>query len=292
MSFEQLAVLLVSVQGIAVNVDPVLTSWLLFHPQRTSSSRQTQQSIPGTVRSWYHSQACMPGTLVLCLPQISVLSAGHRRMEPLQDVPFTVPRPVLEEGDAFPWTVCVSQLSVYSLLGQQWSLSVFEPVGCTSTLALTAPKLQPDSRDAFIMCLHVDLQPVHLKCSNPQVQLVFGLWCRWSQIFSVFDRMQSRGAQRASAGFPDSSAPPAGPSSPVHSSVGTIPLDTSNYSPSADLGSPTEGYSAHTEDPAAGETMTLEQKTCSVSSTSGKLSIWMQWMLPKLTLQLFNGNRK
>ncbi|XP_058602808.1 intermembrane lipid transfer protein VPS13B isoform X2 [Onychostoma macrolepis] len=391
------AVLLVSVQGIAVNVDPVLTSWLLFQPQRTSGSRQTQQvsmvmkkrredeasvgstpltkqpsnqasdytsspvktktvtesrplsvpvkvfpsseeshvspeehmknlithtwdsvkrltlqvdlqsccvfmpseslpspsrlvcgDIPGTVRSWYHSQACLPGTLVLCLPQISVLSAGHRRMEPLQDVPFTVPRPVLEEGDAFPWTVCVSRLSVYSLLGPQRSLSVLDPVGCTSTLALTAPKLQPESKDAFIMCLHVDLQPVHLKCSNPQVQLVFGLWCRWSQIFSVFDRMQSRGAQRASAGFPDSSAPPAGPSSPVHSSVGTIPPDTSTCSPSADLGSPTEGDSAHTEDPAAGETMTLEQKTCSISGASGKLSVWMQWMLPKLTLQLFS----
>uniref|UniRef100_A0A9J8BQX9 Vacuolar protein sorting 13 homolog B n=1 Tax=Cyprinus carpio carpio TaxID=630221 RepID=A0A9J8BQX9_CYPCA len=391
------AVLLVSVQGIAVNVDPVLSSWLLFQPQRTSGNRQTQQvsmvmkkrredeasvgstpltkqpsnqasdytsspvktktvtesrplsvpvkvfpsseechlspeehmknlithtwnavkhltlqvdlqsccvfmpsdslpspstlvcgDIPGTVRSWYHSQACMPGTLVLCLPQISVLSAGHRRMEPLQDVPFTVPRPVLEEGDAFPWTVCVSRLSVYSLLGQQRSLSVLEPVGCTSTLALTAPKLQPDSKDTFIMCLHVDLQPVQLKCSNPQVQLVYGLWCRWSQIFSVFDRMQSRGAQRASAGFPESSAPPAGPSSPVHSSVGTIPPDTSTYSPSADLGSPTEGDSAHTEEPAAGETMTLEQKTCSISSASGKLSVWMQWMLPKLTLQLFS----
>ncbi len=37
------AVLLVSVQGIAVNVDPVLSSWLLFQPQRTSGSRQTQQ---------------------------------------------------------------------------------------------------------------------------------------------------------------------------------------------------------------------------------------------------------
>ncbi|XP_067217864.1 intermembrane lipid transfer protein VPS13B-like isoform X4 [Chanodichthys erythropterus] len=391
------AVLLVSVQGVAVNVDPVLSSWLLFHPQRASGNRQTQQvsivmkkrredeasvgstpltkqpsnqasdytsspvktktvtesrplsvpvkvfpsseechvspeehmknlithtwnavkhltlqvevqsccvfvpsdslpspstlvsgDIPGTVRSWYHSQACMPGTLVLCLPQISVLSAGHRRMEPLQDVPFTVPRPVLEEGDAFPWTVCVSQLSVYSLLGQQRSLSVLEPLGCTSTLALTAPKLQPESKDAFIMCLHVDLQPVHLKCSNPQVQLVFGLWCRWSQIFSAFDRMQSRGTQRPSAGFPDSSAPPAGPSSPVHSSAGTVPPDTSTYSPSADLGSPTEGDSAHTEEPAACETMTLEQKTCSISGASGKLSVWMQWMLPKLTLQLFS----
>ncbi|XP_051575064.1 intermembrane lipid transfer protein VPS13B-like isoform X3 [Myxocyprinus asiaticus] len=391
------AVLLVSVQGMAVNVDPVLFSWLLFHPQRTTSSnRQTQQvsmvmkkrredeasvgstpltkptsnpsdytsspvktktitesrplsapvkvfpsseeshlsqeermknlithtwnavkrltlqvelqsccvfvpldslpspstllcgDIPGTVRSWYHSQACMPGTLVLCLPQISVLSAGHRHMEPLQDIPFTVPRPVLEEGDAFPWTVCVSQLSVYSLLGQQRSLSVLDPVGCTSTLALTAPKLQPDTKQAFIMCLHVDLQPVHLKCSNPQVQLLYGLWSRWSQILSVFERMQSRGSHRQSSGFADSTAPPAGPSSPVQSSVGTVPPDTSTYSPSADLGSPTEGDSVHTEEPVVCESMTLEQKTCSFSGASGKFSVWMQWMLPKLTVKLFS----
>ncbi|KAI7806135.1 putative vacuolar protein sorting-associated protein 13B-like [Triplophysa rosa] len=394
------AVLLVSVQGIAVNVDPVLFSWLLFHPQRSSGTRTPQKvsvvmkkrredeasvgstpitkqpsnpasdytsspvktkthtesrplsvpvkifpsseekhlssdermknlithtwnavrrltlqvelqsccvfvpsdslpspstlvcgDIPGTVRSWYHSQTqCMPGTLVLCLPQVSVMSAGHRRMEPLQDIPFTVPRPVLDEGDAFPWTVCVNQLSVYSLLGHQRSLSLLEPMGCTSTLALTGPKLQPDTKHAFIICLHVDLQPVHLKCSNPQVQLLYGLWCRWSQIVSVVDQMHNRGTQKQSSGFPDPTAPPAGPSSPVHSSAGTIPPDTSTYSPSADLGSPTEGESVHTEDAVQCESMTLEQKTCSISSSSGKLSVWMQWMLPKLTLKLFSSD--
>lgn len=47
-----------------------------------------------------------------------------------------------------------------------------------------------------------------------QVQLVYGLWCRWSQIFSVFDQMQSRRAQRASAGFPESSRPPLDPRHP------------------------------------------------------------------------------
>lgn len=54
--------------------------------------------IPGTVRSWYHNQASMPGTLVVCLPQITVLSAGHKYMEPLQELPFVVSRPILEEG--------------------------------------------------------------------------------------------------------------------------------------------------------------------------------------------------
>lgn len=78
-------------------------------------------------------------------------------------------------GDAFPWTVTVGQFSVYTLLGHQHSLSLLEPVGCTSTLAVTSHKLQPastslDSRHAFIICLHVDLQSLYLKISNPQVQ--------------------------------------------------------------------------------------------------------------------------
>lgn len=40
----------------------------------------------------------MPGTLVLCLPQIKIVSAGHKYMEPLQEIPFVIPRPILEEG--------------------------------------------------------------------------------------------------------------------------------------------------------------------------------------------------
>ena len=43
----------------------------------------------------------MPGTLVVCLPQISVLSAGHKYMEPLQELPFVVSKPILEEGMFF-----------------------------------------------------------------------------------------------------------------------------------------------------------------------------------------------
>uniref|UniRef100_A0A8B9JSN2 Vacuolar protein sorting 13 homolog B n=1 Tax=Astyanax mexicanus TaxID=7994 RepID=A0A8B9JSN2_ASTMX len=380
------AVMLVSVQGIAVNVDPVLSTWLLHQPQRPSSGRKTQQvrpstsisyknvsdlvcfrlflstesrplsipikvmqstaessvsadermkeliacawdavkrltlqvelqpccvfvpndtlpcpstivcgDIPGTVRSWYHSQVSMPGTLVVCLPQVNILSAGHKHMEPLQEIPFTIPRPVLEEGDAFPWTVTVGQFSVYTLLGQQRSLSLLEPIGCTSTLAVTSHKLQPgptsgntapDSRHAFIICLHVDLQTLHLKLSNPQVQLLYELCLSWS---SIWERLQRRRVLRQTSGFPDPPPPPAGPPSPVHSSAGTMPPDTSTLSPSADLGSPTENDSVPAgEDPAFSETVTLEQKTSSIGGASGKVSLWMQWMLPKLIVKLFS----
>ncbi|XP_068616522.1 intermembrane lipid transfer protein VPS13B-like [Brachionichthys hirsutus] len=242
--------------------------------------------IPSTVRSWYHNQTSMPGTLVVCLPQISVLSAGHKYMEPLQELPFLVPKPVLEEGDAFPWTVSLSQFSVYTLLGQHRSLSLLEPMGCTSTLAVTSHKLQScsEGRSSFVVCLHVDLQPIYVKCSNPQVQLLYELLLRWS---STWARLQRRGASRQVSSLPE---PPAGaaPSSPVRSSAGTVLPDTSTCSPSADFGSPTEGDSVPAgDDGPFADTVTLEQKTSSIGGTSGKVSLWMQWMLPKVTIKLF-----
>lgn len=78
-----------------------LQSCCVFLPNDSLPSPSTIicGDIPGTVRSWYHNQASMPTTLVVCLPQISVLSAGHKYMEPLQELPFVVSRPILEEGD-------------------------------------------------------------------------------------------------------------------------------------------------------------------------------------------------
>ncbi|KAJ3597642.1 hypothetical protein NHX12_001159, partial [Muraenolepis orangiensis] len=210
--------------------------------------------IPGTVRSWYHNRATMPGTLVVCLPQISVLSAGHKYMEPLQELPFAVSKPILEEGDAFPWTVSLSQFSVYTLLGQQHSLGLLEPTGCTSTLAVTSHRLQAsEGRHSFVVCLHVDLQPVQLKCSNPQVQLLYELFLSWS---STWARLQKRGVPRQASCVPEI-LPGAVLASPVRSSAGTVQPDASTCSPSADLGSPTE------------------------------VSLWMQWMLPKVTVKLY-----
>ncbi|XP_056290642.1 intermembrane lipid transfer protein VPS13B-like isoform X3 [Pseudoliparis swirei] len=271
-----------------------LQSCCVFLPNDSLPSPSTIVcgDIPGTVRSWYHNQASMPGTLVLCLPQVSVLSAGHKYMEPLQELPFVVSKPILEEGDAFPWSVSLSQSSVYTLLGQQRRLSLLEPMGCTSTLAVTSHKLPGCSSSeggggghSFVVCLHVDLQAVHVKCSNPQVQLLYELLLSWS---STWARLQRLGILRqTSSGVPE---PPAGaaPSSPVRSSAGTAAPDTSTCSRSADFGPPTEGDSVPAgDDGPFADPVTLEQKTSSIGGTSGKVSLWMQWMLPKVTVKLF-----
>ncbi|XP_049585798.1 intermembrane lipid transfer protein VPS13B isoform X1 [Syngnathus scovelli] len=265
-----------------------LQSCCVFVPNDSLPSPSTIifGDIPGTVRSWYHNQASMPGTLVVCLPQVSVLSAGHKYMEPVQELPFVVSKPILEEGDAFPWTISLSHFSVYTLLGQQRNLNLLKPMGCTSTLAVTSHKSPncSEGRHSFVVCLHVDLQPIQVKCSNPQVQLLYKLLLSWT---STWARLQKHGILRQSASIPE---PPGGaaPSSSVHSSAGTALPDTSTYSPSADVGSPTEGDSVPGgDDGPFADTVTLEQKTSSIGGTSGKVSLWMQWMLPKVIVKLF-----
>ncbi|XP_077454297.1 intermembrane lipid transfer protein VPS13B isoform X2 [Stigmatopora argus] len=269
-----------------------LQSFCVFLPSDSLPSPSTIifGDIPGTVRSWYHNQASMPGTLVVCLPQISVLSAGHKYMEPVQELPFVVSKPILEEGDAFPWTINLSQFSVYTLLGQQSSLSLLKPMGCTSTLAVTShkPPNCSEGRHSFVVCLHVDLQPVGVKCSNPQVQLLSKLFLSWT---STWARLQKHCIFRQSASIPEPTAG-AAPSSSVHSSAGTALPDTSTYSPSADVGSPTEGDSDPGDDSPFADTVTLEQKTSNIGGTSGKVSLWMQWMLPKVIVELFAPDPK
>ncbi|XP_066034107.1 intermembrane lipid transfer protein VPS13B isoform X3 [Chamaea fasciata] len=284
--------------GIVWNAVKCLTlqlevqSCCVFLPNDSLPSPSTIVSgdIPGTVRNWYHGQASMPGTLVVCLPQIKIMSAGHKHMEPLQEIPFVVLRPILEEGDAFPWTISLHHFSVYTLLGQQMTLNLVEPMGCTSTLAVTSQKLLasgPESRHSFVVCLHVDLESLEIKCSNPQVQLLYEL----AEITSkVWNKIQRKGVlyQSVSSVYTETMTGPAPPSSPVKSSVGTIPPDTSTYSPSADIGTTTEGDSLQGgDDSPFSDSITLEQTTSNIGVSSGRVSLWMQWMLPKITVKLF-----
>lgn len=70
-----------------------------------------------------------------------------------------------------------------------------------------------------------------------QVQLLYEL----AEITSkVWNKIQRKGILYQSSVYPETMTGPAPPSSPVKSSVGTAPPDTSTYSPSADIGTTTE----------------------------------------------------
>ncbi|XP_005381914.1 PREDICTED: vacuolar protein sorting-associated protein 13B isoform X2 [Chinchilla lanigera] len=276
-----------AVKSLTIQLD--VQSCCVFIPNDSLPSPSTIVcgDIPGTVRSWYHGQPSMPGTLVLCLPQIKIISAGHKYMEPLQEIPFVIPRPIIEEGDAFPWTISLHHFSIYTLLGKQVILCLVEPMGCTSTLAVTSQKLiatGPDARHSFVVCLHVDLESLEIKCSNPQVQLFYELA---DTLNKVWNKIQKKGNLSTSSAYSETMAGPV-PSSPVRSSVGTVPPDTSTCSPSADIGTTTEGDSIQAgDDSPFSDSVTLEQTTNNIGGSSGRVSLWMQWVLPKITIKLF-----
>lgn len=70
-----------------------------------------------------------------------------------------------------------------------------------------------------------------------QVQLLYEL----AEITSkVWNKIQRKGILYQSSVYPETVTGPAPPSSPVKSSIGTAPPDTSTYSPSADIGTTTE----------------------------------------------------
>ncbi|XP_058131760.1 intermembrane lipid transfer protein VPS13B isoform X2 [Dasypus novemcinctus] len=284
---EFIGILWNAVKSLTMQLE--VQSCCVFIPNDSLPSPSTIVSgdIPGTVRSWYHGQTSMPGTLVLCLPQIKIVSAGHRSMEPLQEIPFVIPRPIIEEGDAFPWTISVHHFSIYTLLGKQVTLCLVDPMGCTSTLAVTSQKLLttgPDARHSFVVCLHVDLESLEIKCSNPQVQLLYELTDTMNKFWN---KIQKRGNLNPSSAYPESTVGPV-PSSPIRSSVGTAPPDTSTCSPSADMGTTTEGDSVQAGDESPfSDSVTLEQTTSNIGGSSGRVSLWMQWVLPKITIKLF-----
>lgn len=56
----------------------------------------------------------------------------------------------------------------------------------------------------------------------------------------VWNKIQRKGILYQSSVYTETMTGPAPPSSPVKSSVGTAPPDTSTYSPSADIGTTTE----------------------------------------------------
>ncbi|XP_076767373.1 intermembrane lipid transfer protein VPS13B isoform X4 [Arvicanthis niloticus] len=275
------AVFLCSVQGLAVNIDPILYTWVIYQPQKRTSRHTQQQPVVAVplVTSANRKKD----------DELSIGSAPLGKQQSYQASEYAS-SPVKTKtvtGDAFPWTISLHHFSIYTLLGKQVTLSLVEPMGCTSTLAVTSQKLLPvgpDERHSFVVCLHVDLESLEIKCSNPQVQLIYELSDTMSKVWS---KIQKRGSLSPSSVYQETMAGPV-PGSPVRSSVGTAPPDTSTCSPSADIGTTTEGDSIQAgDDSPFSDSVTLEQTTSNIGGSSGRVSLWMQWVLPKATIKLF-----
>ncbi|XP_074879781.1 intermembrane lipid transfer protein VPS13B isoform X6 [Buteo buteo] len=245
------AVLLSSVQGLAINVDPVLYTWLTYQPQKRASRHIQQQSV-GTVPlgvsvTRKKEDEASVGSAPLARQQSN--QASEYASSPVKTKTVTESRPL--------------SLPVKTMLNSSES--------CRS----------PEER----MKEFIGIVWNAVKCLTLQVQLLYEL----AEITSkVWNKIQRKGILYQSSVYTETMTGPAPPSSPVKSSVGTAPPDTSTYSPSADIGTTTEGDSLQGgDDSPFSDSITLEQTTSNIGVSSGRVSLWMQWMLPKITIKLF-----
>uniref|UniRef100_UPI00358FB320 intermembrane lipid transfer protein VPS13B isoform X2 n=1 Tax=Myxine glutinosa TaxID=7769 RepID=UPI00358FB320 len=281
--------------------------WCVFAPRDSltpSNGHLVKNAVPRALHTCYRTARSPPGILVLSLPYTRVLSAGHKYIAPLQGIPLAMSQHVQQEGDAFPWTLNLENCSSYTIMnecegseGQESRVqaithSLMDPTGCTCTLAVTASPTC-ESQRTFAVCLHVDLQPMEMALCNAQVLLVKDvlgailLTLRQLHQSTSGRHRVSLGPEMQGGSTANAASQPA-VSSPVQSSKNTAQLHTSSCSYSADVCTTPEEETAQLgEDCPLGGTDTLEQRTSLLGANTRQASLWLQCVLPRLSIRLF-----
>uniref|UniRef100_A0A8C4PXQ0 VPS13-like middle region domain-containing protein n=1 Tax=Eptatretus burgeri TaxID=7764 RepID=A0A8C4PXQ0_EPTBU len=281
--------------------------WCVFAPRDSltpSTGHLVKNAVPRALHTCYRKACSPPGIFVLSLPYTRVLSAGHKYIAPLQGIPLAMSQHVQQEGDAFPWTLNLENCSSYTIMSEYEgnkeqesrvrpiTHSLMDPTGCTCTLAVTASP-PCESQRTFAVCLHVDLQPMEMALCNAQVLLVTDLL---GAILLTLRQLHhsTPGQHRVSlapemqGGSTANAASQPAVSSPVQSSKNTAQLHTSSCSYSADVSTTPEEETAQIgEDCPLGGADTLEQRTSLLGANTRQASLWLQCVLPRLSIRLF-----
>ncbi|XP_033726572.1 vacuolar protein sorting-associated protein 13B-like isoform X2 [Pecten maximus] len=225
-----------------------------------------------------HGQA--PGTVVICLPNLHLVSSGVKQVHALQELPITSMDGSLV-GEKLPWMMTLNNFSIYTLLSTTAIFSILKPVSVNCTVAVST-KYSPPTSDiisALGLCLHTDMRCVTLACSKPQVQLCLsvGIWLNTllKQVLAFFKSMSQPEKVKVNL-TPRSGAKE--PSNP-----------TSLHREQPNMASITEDVEL-TETGTSGELTSREATPIrdmlveDMTAEGVKLSLWLQWTLPKLEM--------
>ena len=74
-------------------------------------------------------------------------------------------------GEKLPWSVHMTNFSVYSLQVPQRAFYVVKPSSLSATLAVTTKYSPPvsDNISSLAFCVHSDMNPISAACNNDQV---------------------------------------------------------------------------------------------------------------------------
>ncbi len=234
----------------------------LFIPRRTLL-KVAGKTVLETVRRAQDSREHF--ILGASLPSVILENVSHKPMilQFLNAIPFDIPESVWTIGrDNLPWTLALSQLSVFTLYEKKSFL--LESVTTSCTLGLTARNNKKGS-NSIALCVHADVSPIKFCLDENQlifiVNMAEGFMTLLARAFPNLTRPNQN--QRS---LPDVSLTEAGGGS------GSTAAGPSLARPNLDIFSETS--------------LQLSDVLDSVMpDTEKSLSLWMQWTLPQICVQ-------
>ncbi|XP_070535266.1 intermembrane lipid transfer protein VPS13B-like [Ptychodera flava] len=228
----------------------------------------------------------LPRTVVVCLPTMKVVSAGHKAMSPLQEIPLDrMDVPVETVGDKLPWSTSFTNFSCYTLLDSQRVYYLVKPMAVTSTVAVSTVGSSPSSgKTSLGLCVHADMQAVVLNCSNKQVNLLHELaTIALSTIKALTWKQKTEPPTNAST-VPK-------PDIAKTTAKGKRKTTQSATSSSAVEADPAAGTGFSTGETGTSTGLQTESLEEDAGGNSGqpvtKVSLWLQWTVPKLSVNLY-----
>ncbi|KAK3753814.1 hypothetical protein QZH41_018464 [Actinostola sp. cb2023] len=282
----------------AVQVD--VRSVTVFTPERHITYVPQALSIPQNFalqRLNTKDSTAFPSTLVLCLPSLELYSTNHRRLSFRPKLPLHLQRQTAKDkGDTLPWTLNAKDMAVYSVHAQSNHTDpenldsiyyIISPVSCTAVLAsaqtssVTSPvtsslhhsvphvhKGESESHRVPTLgfCVHSDFTPVVVSSSRKQITL----------LANIVETLLHAVIPSSSNDLTTSPATPGRHTAAQR----TMSLTSSSAVEHVEkeIGSHSESSSSFTD---------VNQTVQGV-----RLSLWLQWTLPRLIIKLFGHTAK
>ncbi|XP_052096921.1 intermembrane lipid transfer protein VPS13B-like isoform X1 [Mytilus californianus] len=217
----------------------------------------------------------LPPTLVVCLPQIHITSSGMKSTSCIQEIPVNSMEGSLV-GEKLPWRMVLNHFCVHTILSKQTVVPIIKPTTVSCTIGVTTKYNPPtsDNISSLGLCLHTDMHAVVMAISKPQVVLCTSLLNQLTGLFGMVMSLikslhKSEQTHTPTVDKPDLSEialpepTPLGQSRDYTGMTETETSDVTSREPTPNLD--------------------LEK-----SADKVKLSLWLQWTLPKLELRFYS----
>ncbi|KAL4227239.1 Vacuolar protein sorting-associated protein 13B [Mactra antiquata] len=223
--------------------------------------------------------------LVLCLPRLTIQSAGMKTMSAVQEIPITSVEGSLV-GDKIPWNVSLQNMSAYTVHSgssmKTYQLVKPATVSCTVGVSFKYTPPTSDNISALGLCLHTDLRSIIVSTSVEQIKLLMDIGQSTTSIAVKLVKFFNQVSQSLAA-----------------ETKPTYPSGEPKLIPNIDH-SQTKATSAtsvsHSDIPfthTSGDVTSLDTslsrdlEILDVEGDGVKLSLWLQCTLPKCEMRLY-----